>query len=69
MQRGLFPPWIAGLTVFLVGVTLIGVGIKVGCPAQHTLQASTGPALTGQHYSATWVLHGVVLETRCQQGS
>ena len=29
IQRALFPPWIAGLTVFLVGVTLVGVGIKV----------------------------------------
>jgi len=29
--RKLFPTWIAGLTVFLVGVTLIGVaGISVG---------------------------------------
>ena len=28
--RRIFPSWIAGLTVFLVGVTLVGVGIKVG---------------------------------------
>lgn len=35
VQRGLFPPWIAGLTVFLVGVTLTGVGIKVHAHSPH----------------------------------
>lgn len=28
--RRFFPPYVAGLTVFLVGVTLVSVGITVG---------------------------------------